>query len=155
TWRKSFHELSEKHQELLKKTMYWTEPEFRWYARCEQFQLALVKSRYAEFKKKPGPMTYSAALERLDPLVPAPGKDGKPPADPVQFVGESGRFEPGKIAAAEKAKLPKDAILVVEQLLIWMPDDLRLYWQLGELFNAEGDTEAAKLIFKEFLRKYQ
>src|SRR5262249_48715819 len=108
--------------------------------------------RQRELRDKP--LTYSKYLERLDPLFPAPGEDGKAAGEPVRYVSESGKFEPGKIAAAEKAKLPKDAILVVEQLLIWMPDDLRLYWQLGELFNAHGDVNAARTIFMEFLKKY-
>src|SRR5262249_9699783 len=69
-----------------------------------------------------------------------------------RFVGESGAFEVGTLAVAEKAKLPPDALDIVQQLLVWLPDDLRLYWLLGELYNARGGTaniEAAQLIFTD------
>src|SRR5581483_10133907 len=58
----------------------------------------------------------------------------KPP--PVRFLTEDGSFAVGRIAKAEKAKLPKDAVEIVEQLLIWMPSDQRLLWLLGEVMNA-------------------
>ena len=35
-----------------------------------------------------------------------------------------------------------------------MPDDVRLYWLLGELLNADGDIESAKTVFGEFLKKF-
>ena len=47
---------------------------------------------------------------------------------------------------------------VVQQLVVWLPDDLRLYWLLGEVYNAQGsetDKEnrsgirAAYQIFKD------
>jgi hypothetical protein len=83
------------------------------------------------------------AFENVDALF----DDGKNPPTPVRFVGESGDFEPGKIAKAEKAKLdavrkfPSDPgpIDIVQQLLIWLPDDQRLFWLLGELYNAAAD----------------
>ena len=50
--------------------------------------------------------------------------------------------------------MPKDAILIVQQLLIWTPDDYRLYWLLGELLNAQGEPESAKVVFEDFLNKF-
>lgn len=65
----------------------------------------------------------------------------------VRFVGESGRYEPGTLSAAGKAKLPPDAVAVVQQLLLWSPDDGRLLWLLGELYAADGRLrEADKVI---------
>jgi tetratricopeptide (TPR) repeat protein len=61
----------------------------------------------------------------------------------VQFVGESGQYEPGKLAAAEKAKLPPNAVTTVQQLLVWQPHDSRLVWLLAELLNADGRVEEA------------
>lgn len=61
----------------------------------------------------------------------------------VRFVGESGKFEPGKLAAAERKKLPGNAVALVQQLALWLPNDARLLWQLGELANAHGDIKAA------------
>ena len=105
----------------------------------EAYHLKLLKLRARE----PG-----GSYEQVDALF----GDGK---KPVRFVGDSGKFEPGKIAKEEKAildKVRKDGadprpIDVVQQLLIWLPDDLRLQWLLAELYNAEGNLPAAKFYF--------
>lgn len=90
----------------------------------------------------------SGLREELDALFPAAAPT-KRQTDPVRFVGESGQYEPGRIAAAEKQKLPPDAIAIVQQLVLWHPQDTRLYWLLGELYNADGDVEtAAKILDK-------
>lgn len=70
----------------------------------------------------------------IDPLFT--DKDGKP----VRYD----LFEVGKLPATEKKKLPGDAIEIVEQLLVWLPNDLRLYWQLGEIFNASAIDKKAE-----------
>lgn len=64
----------------------------------------------------------------------------------VKYVGDSGRAEAAKLAEVERKKLPDDAIAVVEQLLLWLPADGRLLWQLGELANAHGDVRTAAAI---------
>jgi tetratricopeptide (TPR) repeat protein len=155
-WRKKYAELSEKQQDYLLKSFKWNEHEFGWYAKCERYHkyLALLRSR--ESKGSKVPLTFDKALSHLDALFPLFDVEHPRPKDfePLRFVGESGKFEPGKIAAAEKAKLPKDAVLIVQQLLIWMPDDNRLYWLLGELLNAQGDVEGATTVFSDFLKKY-
>lgn len=58
----------------------------------------------------------------------------------VRYVGESGKFEPGKLAAAERKKLPSDAVANVQQVALWFPGDARLLWQLAELASAHGDV---------------
>lgn len=72
---------------------------------------------------------------------------------PVKWVNDAGQYEPGKLAAAEKAKLPggdfPEAIATVQQLVLWFPNDVRLYWLLGELYAAKGDFAAAKRIMDE------
>lgn len=61
----------------------------------------------------------------------------------VNFVNDAGHYEPGKLAAGEKAKLPggdfTEALATVQQLVLWFPNDTRLYWLLGELYAARGD----------------
>ncbi len=40
----------------------------------------------------------------------------------------------------------------MQQLLIWLPEDTRLYWLLGELYNAQGgakNIQSARMIFEE------
>ena len=72
----------------------------------------------------------------------------------VKFIGPSGEYEAGKIAPEQAAKLPKDAIATVQQLLFWMPDDARLYWLLGELYNAQGDIDSASAVFEECVGRF-
>jgi Flp pilus assembly protein TadD len=61
----------------------------------------------------------------------------------VTFVGASGKPEAGTIAAAERKKLPANAVAVVQHLLTRSPADARLLWLLGELANATGDVRTA------------
>ncbi len=42
---------------------------------------------------------------------------------------------------------PRDAIAIVQQLLLWSPDDNRLYWLLGELYADSGRLVQAQQIF--------
>lgn len=105
-----------------------------WYKECENAQLKLGRVRRKE--------------------LAAQGGKGKPPEAVddyfgVKYVGESGAFEPGAIAAAEKEKLPKEALALVQQLMLWHPDDSRMYWQLGELLNAQGDIDSAKAVLDQ------
>lgn len=69
----------------------------------------------------------------------------------VRFVGDSGEWEIGRIAAAEKAKLPDGSVAaakrIVQHLLIASPSDGRLHWLLGELANADNDVRGAKAAF--------
>src|SRR5262249_40453252 len=64
----------------------------------------------------------------------------------VRFVGEDGQFTPGKLGAAQRKKLPSDALAVAQQLALWLPADGRLPWQLAELANAHGDVKTAAAI---------
>lgn len=152
-WGRSFQDLGPEEKKLAAETMKWNEAPFGWYALCEKYQLRLANERYKESRKDPrkGPLTFSKSLERLDAIFPLEARPGDPP---IRFVGDSGKFEPGKMAASQKDRLPKNAISVVEQLLVWMPEDIRLYWLLGELLNAHGDIDSAKIVFGELLNKY-
>lgn len=68
---------------------------------------------------------------------------------PVRFVNEAGEYEPGKLAAAERAKLPADAIAIVQQMLLWTPDDAMLFWTLAELYAANGQLQDAADAFDQ------
>jgi hypothetical protein len=82
------------------------------------------------------------AVEKLSPEA-----EGVFPLFPARFINDTGQYEPGKLAAAERAKLPADAVAVVQQLLLWSPWDTSLYWLLAELYAAEGQLRAADTIF--------
>jgi hypothetical protein len=61
----------------------------------------------------------------------------------VRYVDEKGEYAPGKLAAAQRKKLPAGAVAVVQQLALWLPSDGRLLWQLAELANVHGDVRQA------------
>jgi tetratricopeptide (TPR) repeat protein len=94
--------------------------------KAEEYQLKLVRLR----QKQP------RDAQELDDLFG------------VRFVGESGKFEPGKLAAAERKKLPADAAAIVQQLALWLPADGRLLWLLGELAGAHGDVRTCAAILE-------
>jgi tetratricopeptide (TPR) repeat protein len=110
----------------------FTKEQLAWFREAEKYHLRLVRLRYREAARG-----QRAAAEPDDLFAG------------VRFVGDSGKYEAGKLAAAERAKLPPDALALVQQLVLWLPDDTRLYWLLGELYNATGDVETAARIFEE------
>ena len=117
-----------------------------WYRQVEEYQLRLLRLRAREAQT--GGRGGGGLPEEPDALF---DDNGQPPR-PVRFVGESGQYEAGQLAASEKAKLPANARQIVEQLLVWLPDDNRLYWLLAELLNAHGDpddVEAARKILDD------
>jgi tetratricopeptide (TPR) repeat protein len=66
---------------------------------------------------------------------------------PIEFAGPEG-YHAGPLPGVDPATLA-EATAVVQQLLYWLPDDTRLYWLLGELYNAGGDPEAAVAVLDE------
>jgi hypothetical protein len=64
----------------------------------------------------------------------------------VKYVGASGKYEPGKLAADQRKALPSDAAALVQQLALWLPADGRLLWQLAELAAVHGDVTTAAAI---------
>jgi tetratricopeptide (TPR) repeat protein len=91
---------------------------------------------------------YEQAHLKLVQLRLKEGKGAKNPANVddlfgVKYVNDSGSPEAGKLAEAERKKLPDNAVAVVQQLALWLPADGRLLWQFGELCNAYGDVRSA------------
>jgi len=120
--------------------------QLEWYRLAEKYQLRLVRSRLKESLRQSGKRaSYPQGLDELF------GSEQRP----VRFVAETGRYEAGKLAAVERAKLPSQALALVQQLLFWLPgatpgmEDTRLYWLLGELYNADGDVAAASQILEK------
>jgi hypothetical protein len=105
-----------------------------WFGHVEPYFWKLIKLRRSEGRAAPQGQKPRPTLDNLFDVC---------------FVGESGQYEPGKLAAAERVKLPKDALAIVEQLVLWYPDDTRLYWLLGELLNVQGDLAGANVVFAE------
>jgi tetratricopeptide (TPR) repeat protein len=146
-WRTDWQRLTKETREWLEK-IGWKEADYVRYRTAETYLLKLIRLRARELAAPP--VRGNPLGKDVEPLF----SDGKG-NQPVRFVGESGSYEAGKIARAEAAKLPPDAIEIVEQLLIWMPHDDRLYWLLGELFNARGEYVTALAIFEDVAKKLQ
>jgi hypothetical protein len=141
-WPELFQEMEPEQREFLGK-FGWSEHPTDFYRRVEGYLLKLMELR----SKEPAGQPFQA--------VDAIFEGGTPPT-PIKFVNDKGVFEPGKVSATELKKLPKDAREIVQQLLLWLPDDLRLYWLLGEVYNAEGTkagTAAAQKIFDQLVFK--
>jgi hypothetical protein len=94
------------------------------YQKAEELHLKLVRQRAREEKGAQG----------LDDLFG------------IKYVGESGKHEPGKLAAEQRKKLPSDAAAQLQLLALWLPHDGRLLWQLAELASAHGDVATAAAI---------
>jgi len=119
----------------------WSQGDHQLYRPIEEYFLILIRERQAEERR--GQKDYDS----LDALFVDKEKNAFRP------LNEKGDYEPGKLAAAEKAKLPTNAMVTVQQLLLWLPDDNRLFWFYGELLAAKGDIEAAKNVFFKDLEK--
>jgi hypothetical protein len=111
----------------------WTNEQHDWYLRAEQALYDLERARLTE-RRNSGARSIPDSVDNLFK---------------VSFVGESGQYEAGVIAAPEKSKLPDDAIVLVQQLLFWLPNDSRLIWLLAELYNAQGDLTSAAALFDD------
>jgi tetratricopeptide (TPR) repeat protein len=85
------------------------------------------------------------AAIRLDPAQ----EDVFPLFQGIRFVNAQGEYHPGTVSADSQAKLPPDAIAIVQQLLLWAPWDTSLYWLLAELYAAQGQLRLANLIFDQ------
>ncbi len=132
-WPENWDDVRPAQRKILQ-TMGWEKIDYYDYRRAETYHSKLLASRRREPAKPP---------QTLDDLF-----------DGVRFVADSGNYEAGKLADSERKKLPKDAVEIVQQLLYWFPNDPRLYWMLGELYNARGDPKrgdvlVARKIFDE------
>lgn len=74
----------------------------------------------------------------------------------VRYVGPGGRYEAGTMDPEQMDRLPAERVPLVSQLVLWLPFDNRLYWQLAELLNAQGDVQGADAIMHDlaFSRSY-
>jgi hypothetical protein len=123
----------------------WTTAQRAWQTKLDREYLPhYLQIRRAEAEASPRPAPED---EDPTPLFPLPARDR--PAEPVRFVNDAGVYEPGTLAAAERAKLPPDAVAVVQQLLLWFPSDTRLLWLLAELYAADGQLAEAQTILDE------
>jgi tetratricopeptide (TPR) repeat protein len=103
-----------------------------WFRQAERYQFKLLRLRLQELAGRP----------QGGRPVPATSVD---PLFGTRFLGPAGEYVAGKMSDPG-AKVPEDAVAIVQQLLLWFPEDTRLLWQLGELYNASGNLEAASRV---------
>src|SRR5262249_39585163 len=109
--------------------------QLNFYRRAEQYQLKLLHLRQQESRLQPRPHP-----ETVDALFPG-----------VNFVGRGGQYTPGELAPDQYDELPPDAVMIVTQLVWWVPFADRVYCLLGELLNAEGKVSWAATILDELV----
>jgi tetratricopeptide (TPR) repeat protein len=108
----------------------WTPDRIVFYRRAERYYLDLLRLRSKETGRWTSP----------DDLFPG-----------VKFDDPREKYQAGAIPPRMYDRLPVEAPGIVLQLLISQPNDDRLYWLYGELFNAHGDVLNAAEIFKDLV----
>jgi tetratricopeptide (TPR) repeat protein len=140
-WREAYEQqqMAVRYSEFPTSFRNLSKPQLAWLKRVERdYYLPWLAHRAEESRRnRPGDLR-----EDIDVLFPTT-QPPKRPDDPVHFVGPDGQYAAGFITDAERKKLPPDALAIVQQLVLWHPQDARLYWLLGELYNADGDIETA------------
>ena len=132
-WPTHWEDLEQEQKQFVEK-LGWEQGLYDQNRKYEVYFEKLLRSRNREEARRKNKL---AVPDGLDPLFTDANKK------PVRFVNQDGKYEAGRIATIEKEKLPGDAIEIVEQLLVWMPNDIRLYWQLAELYNARATDQKA------------
>jgi tetratricopeptide (TPR) repeat protein len=106
------------------------------YRRCERTFLDLLEKRSEETR----PGNRGTGFLDIDPIFPG-----------LRLVGPGpkGEYEAGALSSTVNDRLPSNAYDTVLQLVLWYPQDMRLYWLLGEMLNAIGEVTAADEILNE------
>lgn len=119
----------------------WNMATWRFLLHAERLQLKLFRGRLLE---------STSATPGTDPNQAGPDAvfDG-----PIFEPGE--RYRAGPATRGIWENLPVDATELARQLVLWMPLDNRVYWMLGEINNAAGDTDEARRILEELANARQ
>lgn len=112
----------------------WSTSELDWFRRVEGYNLKLLKLRLREKLANPTVKRW----DTMDALFDKPSPAG---------AEYEARIQSWKMWG----DLPPDGYHLMAQLLVWSPNDDRLYWQLGEILNAKGNMQAAYRIFDELI----
>ena len=119
----------------------WNSDELGWYRRVEGFYLKLLQFRLAE--RNANERQYNQPnrpWDKMDLLFEKP-------------LAGAGEYQAHEQSWKLWGDLPPDAYFVVSQLLVWFPNDDRLYWQLGEIMNTMGGVPEAVKVFDELSNK--
>jgi tetratricopeptide (TPR) repeat protein len=116
----------------------WNEQQLQFNRECERYVLRLYERRREEQElQRSRPNRGSIDIDSL--------------FRGVRYIGPDGQYVAGSISRQMRDLLPYDALGIMLQLGCWYPNDMRLYWQLGEMLNAHSQVEQASQIFTELL----
>jgi hypothetical protein len=146
----------------------WSEKHLAWFKEAEEFHLKLLDLRRKEARvlaRRPrapgsGPFEDVDALFLIKFVNEIDKNDSGPAVNlavavtgvALKCVEEISKYQAGKLPAPGRGKLPRNAVALVQQLLMWLPGDSRLYWLLSEVLNAEGDVFLARWILQDCIR---
>ncbi len=132
-WPETWEKVTEDDQKYLALNYGWEKYAFERLRRYEVYFSRLILNRLNEDQRR---TRKEEVAEVVDPIF------NKAKDPPVSYVNDAGVFEAARMTPADKEKIPRDAVEAVQQLLIWMPGDERLLWQLAEAFNAMASYES-------------
>ncbi len=119
----------------------WNTVELGWYRRAEGYYLKLLQFRLAERDANEREFNQpNRPWDKMDLLFDKPRSGG-------------GEYEAQELPWRLWGDLPPDAYTIVSQLLVWFPNDDRLYWQLGEILNSAGLVPEAVKVFDDLSNK--
>ncbi len=103
----------------------------RWQLRAEQLFLSLIRLR-ERGGQQPRPASGDIVLDDIFPGA--------------HFARQGAAYAAGQTDAETHDSLPPDAVALVEQLQMWLPQDKPLEWLRAELYNATGRPQEALTI---------
>jgi hypothetical protein len=128
-WPRDWDSLGKEQKQLLEGKLGWKKSHFDWYRRAEEFHYKLVLMRLVEQRtKNPG-----LGVDNLFGTAAAP----------IAYGMAGGKYTAGGMDAEELKRLPRDALEIIAQLVMWLPNDDRLSWHLAELLNAEAAKQTS------------
>jgi hypothetical protein len=108
----------------------WSSDDLVWYRIAERHYLGYLEARFVENQRSGG---RTAPITSVAPIFPKAKFD------------ESGReYQAGSFGPETADALPEDAMPVVAQLLLWLPNDARIRWLYAEVLNGKGYVREAK-----------
>ncbi len=113
----------------------WSADDLSWYRIAERYFLAYLQARDIEVQRNPA---AAGTVQAVAPLFPK-----------ARFDVPGHEYRAGSLWPETADALPLDAVDVATQMLLWLPNDSRLYWLYGELLNGKGALVEAKGIFND------
>jgi hypothetical protein len=109
----------------------WSADDLAWYRIAERYYLGYLEARLAETQRSGG---KAPLIESVAPIFPK-----------AKFDEPGREYQAGSFGPETADALPLDALQVVAQLLLWLPNEARIRWLYAEVLNGKGYVREAKL----------